>query len=304
MRIPDLKQVTHHFTSWRIGMYVGLSIPALVSVIQFLSDVSRRQAVPYTNDLVQIYAGFSVPIVFLFLFALNEYGWSMASINYRFIFEFDPRDNLNYHEFTELGGILLLLWSYAVYISFLNPFGSSDTLRQYTAVIFLSVVVAFILNPIKIFYYTSRRWMLETLWRVVTAPYHAVEFRDFFIADELTSMVYFLTSLQLFVCVYSNDFVDTAAQCNVSANFYSPAINMLPAYFRLMQCLRRYHDTRAAFPHLANAGKYSLVILTAWLSTVYNSQRDVASLVFWVLSSIITTCYAYSWDVLMDWGLF
>ena len=32
-------------------------------------------------------------------------------------------------------------------------------------------------------------------------------------------------------------------------------VAMLPAYFRFAQCLRRYRDTKEAFPHLANAGK-------------------------------------------------
>lgn len=33
---------------------------------------------------------------------------------------------------------------------------------------------------------------------------------------------------------------------------------MFPAYIRFAQCLRRYRDTKAAFPHLANAGNYIL----------------------------------------------
>lgn len=32
-------------------------------------------------------------------------------------------------------------------------------------------------------------------------------------------------------------------------------VAMLPAYFRFAQCLRRYRDSKEAFPHLANAGK-------------------------------------------------
>lgn len=32
-------------------------------------------------------------------------------------------------------------------------------------------------------------------------------------------------------------------------------VAMLPAYFRFAQCLRRYRDSKEAFPHLANAGE-------------------------------------------------
>jgi hypothetical protein len=31
-------------------------------------------------------------------------------------------------------------------------------------------------------------------------------------------------------------------------------VAMLPAFFRFAQCLRRYRDSKEAFPHLANAG--------------------------------------------------
>ena len=30
-----------------------------------------------------------------------------------------------------------------------------------------------------------------------------------------------------------------------------------PALIRFLQCIRRYYDSRKAFPHLYNAGKYS-----------------------------------------------
>lgn len=35
-------------------------------------------------------------------------------------------------------------------------------------------------------------------------------------------------------------------------------VAMLPAYFRMAQCLRRYRDSKEAFPHLANAGKLEI----------------------------------------------
>lgn len=50
-----------------------------------------------------------------------------------------------------------------------------------------------------------------------------------------------------------------------------PLVACLPAWFRFAQCLRRYRDTKEAFPHLANASKYAtsffVVIFTALLKT-------------------------------------
>jgi EXS domain-containing protein len=55
-----------------------------------------------------------------------------------------------------------------------------------------------------------------------------------------------------------------------------PIVNCLPAWFRFAQCLRRYRDTKEAFPHLVNAGKYSstfLVVLFKTLCSVYSGEN-------------------------------
>lgn len=39
-------------------------------------------------------------------------------------------------------------------------------------------------------------------------------------------------------------------------------VAMLPAYFRFSQCLRRYRDSKEAFPHLANAGESLSIMFT------------------------------------------
>lgn len=51
---------------------------------------------------LQIYAAFFLPILFCLGFAVNTLVWTRCQINYKFIFEFDPRDNLDYHEFAEV----------------------------------------------------------------------------------------------------------------------------------------------------------------------------------------------------------
>lgn len=55
-----------------------------------------------------------------------------------------------------------------------------------------------------------------------------------------------------------------------------PIVNCLPAWFRFAQCLRRYRDTKEAFPHLVNAGKYSstfLVVLFGTLRSLHDGEN-------------------------------
>ena len=81
----------------------------------------------------------------------------------------------------------------------------------------------------------------------------------------------------------------------------------LPAWFRFSQCIRRYRDTKEAFPHLVNAGKYSttfLVITFRTLHSSYSTEEQWSPFFYcYVLSAFVSSCYTYIWDIKMDWGL-
>lgn len=87
----------------------------------------------------------------------------------------------------------------------------------------------------------------------------------------------------------------------------------LPAWIRFAQCLRRYRDSKEAFPHLVNAGKYASTFLVVIVGTLknyyqlknnYEATFDNPFVWAWLASSVFASCYAYTWDIKMDWGLF
>ena len=83
----------------------------------------------------------------------------------------------------------------------------------------------------------------------------------------------------------------------------------LPAWFRFAQCLRRYRDSKDAFPHLVNAGKYSTTFFVVTFSSLNayfaNPATDSYNPFFylWIVFSVFSSLYAYTWDIKMDWGL-
>lgn len=145
--------------------------------------------------------------------------------------------------------------------------------------------------------------MTNLKFRVVLAGFGHVEFRDFFVADELNSLVYSFNGLQVFVCAYANQWTNVSVTCNNQYSWVTPVIGMLPAFWRFSQCLRRYYDTRQAMPHLFNAIKYFFNMLVIWLAasakiTDYESVHGL-----WIAASVVASTYAYVWDVRKDWGL-
>jgi hypothetical protein len=52
------------------------------------------------------------------------------------------------------------------------------------------------------FYSSQRFWFLSTLFRMILSPFIKVEFRDFYIADQLTSLGDFFFDSQFIFCVF------------------------------------------------------------------------------------------------------
>ncbi|CAG8675930.1 13412_t:CDS:2, partial [Funneliformis caledonium] len=218
---------SHYFVTWRVGLYIGLSIPLMIRAVDLA--FSNRVSLDLFEHVIQsemlhLYAACIIPILFLLLFGINMYIWSSFGINYKFIFDFNPRKNLDFKQFLEL--------------------------------------------------------------RVIGSGFYHVEFRDFFIADILNSLTYTAT---LLFC--------TLGDCHENWTCIVPLLSSLPAWWRFVQCWKRYFDTLHKFPHLANAGKYFLSMATIWIFYL-----DISTSLS-IGSQIISSTYSLIWDLLMDWSL-
>ncbi|KAF9173450.1 hypothetical protein BGX20_003157 [Mortierella sp. AD010] len=192
----------HNAASARVGLYLGASIPLFVLGIQGVLSVETQARIPYWEYLLLIYAGLLVPILFSCLVGVNMYTWTKARINYKFIFEFDPRDNLDFHEYFELPAFFILIIALTLYFEF------ASSLTEYAAtgyypLIAICVIFGILLCPLPIANWDARRWFLQSMGRIIISGYYHVEFRDFFLADEMNSLAYSFEQFELAICVYS-----------------------------------------------------------------------------------------------------
>jgi len=94
---------THHFSTFRAGVYLGLGIPAFFQGLvrgaifySYHSIIDRnhflvfepevRQAVPAWDSLLFVYGVILVPVLFSLLVGINLLVWAESRINYSFIF--------------------------------------------------------------------------------------------------------------------------------------------------------------------------------------------------------------------------
>jgi hypothetical protein len=169
--------------------------------------------------------------------------------------------------------------------------------------LFLVITLGIMICPFHILYYTSRRWLSVSLGRILLSYFFPIEFRDFFLADELNSLAYSFWTFSYFVCAYHFHWTDLSSQCAVKLFWFTPLLACLPPWWRFLQCVRRYQDSREKV-HLVNALKYVTSIAAALATGYRRIYRTTSMDVVWFVCSAINASYTSVWDLKMDWGLF
>ncbi|KAG8807091.1 hypothetical protein FRC17_004659 [Serendipita sp. 399] len=95
-------QKSHHYSTFRTGLMIGLSVPALAAGIYQSFQTPIREVIPAWSALLQIYLAFFIPVIFGLLVSLNLIIWAHVRINYIFIFELDVRTVVDSREYAEV----------------------------------------------------------------------------------------------------------------------------------------------------------------------------------------------------------
>ncbi|KAK6509733.1 hypothetical protein TWF481_004463 [Arthrobotrys musiformis] len=291
---------------FRAGLYLGMSVTLLVQALYQafyrIEDGYGMRHDEQVSYLLQIWAGFALPTIFMLLFSVCCRAWVRARINYVFIFEFDTRNKLDWRELLELPAMFAFAQVLLMWFSFSTFWGDGFD-RIWFPVIYVALLLAVLFNPFKFGYFHTRKWLLYTLYRLFWAGYYPVEFRDFWSGDIFCSLTYTMGNIPLFFCLWSVNW-DTPGQCNSSHSRLMGFFTALPSIWRLLQCFRRYHDTGNAFPHLANAAKYGCGILFYMMLSLWRIDKGNESIkAAFIILAGVNSFYASTWDLLMDWSL-
>ncbi|XP_039021391.1 SPX and EXS domain-containing protein 1-like [Hibiscus syriacus] len=268
-----------------------------------LRDLFLYEAFLYYNPLLLV-------TMMVWLWGLCLWVFSQSTtINYAKIFELD-QNHLTQRE----------IWKCSIWMTVIVPTSTTAYLYLYShgevslaaaQPVILYVAVALVLAfPFDIFYFSSRYFLLRTLWRIAL-PLQPISFPDFFLADILTSMAKVFSDLERSVCRMVHRQVATIAWLEADSVCGShsaaiPLVLVIPYIWRLMQCLRQYMDTKEKTT-LLNASKYSTAVPVIFLSALkYHVLPDTWTSVYrrlWLFSSLVNSLYSFYWDVTHDWDL-
>ncbi|KAK2593723.1 Xenotropic and polytropic retrovirus receptor 1 [Conoideocrella luteorostrata] len=267
------------------------------SQLLFHPDANVRNETGY---LLQIYAGYFLMLVMFSLFCVNCFIWTKNKINYPFIFEFDQRSLLDWRRLAEFPSFFFLLLGIFTWMNF-SQYGPI-WLYTYYPVFLICITAAIIFFPGPALSHKSRKWFVYAHWRLLLAGLYPVEFRDFFLGDMYCSLTYSMANVELFFCLYANQW-DDLQQCNSNHSRLMGFFMTLPPIWRFFQCVRRYKDTRNVFPHLVNGGKYIMTIISAVMLSLYRIHNTPTNLALYIVFSVINGVYVSIWDLFMDFSL-
>lgn len=289
------------------GILLGISVPLLTYALYLGLSKTLDQEIPEGKHLLQIWAGFFLAILIAILFGVNCYIWTKYKVNYRFIFEFNPRSALDYRQYVFLPSLLLFLFSIFMWFSF-NDFWPDKLPARYWPWFFFGFGGVVLILPFDVFFHESRKWLIVTVWRLVLSGLYPVEFRDFFIGDIFCSLTYTMGNISFFFCMYATHWSGALEggdpKCGSSKSRLMGFFATLPPIWRFLQCLRRYFDSGDWFPHLANMVKYFITVLYYMLLSVYRIDRTLQNRAAFIFFAIVNSVYSAFWDLFMDFSLF
>ena len=93
------------------------------------------------------------------LFTLDCRMWTKNKVSYPFIFEFDPRDFLNWKEVAEFPSFFFALFGFFIWLNF-SRLGNWEEMYLYWPVVLIGMTLVILFLPAPVLHYKARRWFL------------------------------------------------------------------------------------------------------------------------------------------------
>lgn len=308
---PTAKREKHRITFF-LGFTAGCSISLLIAlslIIHARNIYNTGGSKIYMSTMFPLYSLFGFVVLHMLMYAADIYFWRRYRVNYSFIFGFKQGTELGYREVFLLSSCLATLALAGVLANLdMEMDEKTKDYKALTELVPLGLVTLVLLItfcPFNIIYRSSRFFLLRCAFRCICAPLYKVTLPDFLLADQLTSQVQALRSLEFYICYYGwGNFKlreQTCSKYSVYTTFLF-IVAVIPYWARFLQCIRRLIEEKDAMQGY-NALKYFSTIIAVVMRTAYGLNNHAHWKILAAISSIIATAVSIYWDIVLDWGL-
>ncbi|KAH9709643.1 phosphate transporter PHO1 [Citrus sinensis] len=272
-----------HGVTFLSGFFSGCSIALLIAVVLRIEArdlMDKKEGASYLVNIFPLYRQpktsllFAYAILHMLMYAADIYFWRRYRVNYPFILGFKQGTVLSYREVFLLStGLAVLALSSFLANLHLDMGSRTEHYRKLTELVPLFSIT-------------------------VTLP-------DFLLADNITSQVQAIRSIELYICYYGlGESSQRQSKCHTHGiyNAFYFIVAIVPFWLRFLQCLRRLCEEKDAV-HGWNGLKYLLIIIAVLIRTAFELKKGTTWFVLALASSAVAVAMSTYWDIVMDWGL-
>ena len=305
-----------------MGILVGTLIPICCFLVYLF--VVEPDAVALTTfwAILPLYRALALLNIGMWAWALDLYLFSRCYLNHTYILGLNPEKQLRWTTMVNYSAALSVIMCCNLGIHFIL----FDIVHFHFTVVVLLLVAVCLVIPLPILEWDTRKSTLRAIWRCMfevpakllfykNEDLVTIQFRDFFLADQLVSASIFLGDLyycgcfSFYVLTSSGSSVRgtspgdliAASECMQTNNAVKPFIICLPYIWRLCQCVIMMKVTKNRV-HIANGVKYSLGLLVLVVGDLARRSQSDYFYIVWVMVTLSGQLYSWFWDFIMDWG--
>jgi len=286
-------------------LYLGILITLIFCYVIFKHIDGKN-----TNDSFKPFLPFFsfsyIIILCLTLTGINMTILEHYKINYRYLFELDPKNKITPNGIFETVAGLSALWMFFFVMMKLSLkfdlFGGEYTL--FPLLMNLSLVVL-LLIPFQIIYFNCRKGLIRVIIGCLfPIGKNTVRFKHFVFGDILITLADPFKNLILGYClmVCSECYLfNTRGPCN-RESIPCWVISVYPQFIRFTQSINKFYYSRLLWPHFGNVVKYFIRIINTSMGFFYERDKGKIRFYFRVFIGAISTSYNAFWDIYLDWG--
>ncbi|XP_024533310.1 phosphate transporter PHO1-like [Selaginella moellendorffii] len=310
--LRPMQQKASHTVTFFLGVFTGGFVALLAAFLivshitgSYISAAETMSESSYMESIFPTFSMLALVLLHMYMYGCNVYAWRRERINYPFIFEFQPGKELRHREIFLLStGLTTVVVGGMVAHLVAHVKAKASTSVDLIPAAIVLIFLGLLFFPFDLFYRSSRAFFTRCLRHIVFAPFYKVVLADFFLADQLTSQVTLFRHLEFVICYYGWGHFKTknTGACVGSSKDIMYFVSLIPYWWRLLQCLRRWIDERNR-AHIANGGKYLSAMVAVGSRLSYIKKGTTTWLVMFIITSTIATLYQLYWDLVIDWGL-